>query len=93
MTGPITWEAVISLVGLVAVVSTLWWRFSSNVSNVDKDLQQHKLHVAQTYATKNGVAEQMTDIKAAIAEVGRGVNGVNERLDRVIEARPSRRQS
>lgn len=47
------------------------------------------LHVAETYVTKAGMTEQTTQIMRAIHDVGNDVRQLNERIDRMIERRPT----
>lgn len=50
-----------------------------------QELSEHKLHVAETYATKQGMQEQTGQIMRAIESVGHRIDGMNERLDRAFE--------
>lgn len=92
------------LVMLIGAIGSVYWKFGGAVGKVRDDLSAHKLHVAETYATKAGTSEQMLALGDAVKAVGdrveRGLDGVNkrfdgmnERLDRVIEAnhKPVRR--
>lgn len=56
-----------------------------------QELADHKLHTAETYVTKAGMQEQTAQIMRAIEGVGNRIDGLNERLDRLYEARPTRR--
>lgn len=58
-------------------------------------LSEHKLHVAQTYVSREGLREQMEPLFAAVKDVGGQVRHMNERLDRVIDGStaPPRRAS
>lgn len=78
----------------------IWWRIETKVgtasAKADKaveELAAHKLHVAETYATKAGMQEQTTQIMRAIESVGNRIDGLNERLDRAFEQRTTRRTS
>lgn len=92
-----TWEALSGLVAFLAILGGAWWRWSGMIGAVKDDLQNHKLHVSETYATKASVAEQTLTLTKAINDVGERVekrlDGMNDRLDRVIEAnhKPVRR--
>lgn len=55
------------------------------------ELASHKLHAAETFATKAGMQEQTAQIMRAIESVGNRLDGVHERLDRLYESPPSRR--
>lgn len=57
-----------------------------------QELADHKLHTAETYVTKAGMQEQTSQILRSIEGVGNRIDGLNERLDRLYEARPSTRR-
>jgi hypothetical protein len=54
------------------------------------DLSKYQLHVAETYASKDGVTRQFELVGKSIAELGERIEtrliGTNERLDRLYEA-------
>jgi hypothetical protein len=54
------------------------------------DLAVYKIHVAENYANKDGVTRQFDAVSKSITEFGdrmeKRLDGMNERLDRVIEA-------
>lgn len=56
-----------------------------------QELADHRLHTAETYVTKAGMQEQTSQIMRAIEGVGNRIDGLNERLDRLYEARPTGR--
>ena len=60
---------------------------------VARDLAAHKLHAAETFATKAGMAEQTAQLLRAIEGVGNRIDGVHERLDRLYEAQPPARRT
>lgn len=78
-----------------------WWRYIEGkigsaqraAEKASSDLAAHKLHVAETCATKAGMQEQTTQIMRAIESVGNRIDGLNERLDRAFEQRTARRTS
>ncbi|QPB21756.1 hypothetical protein [Rhizobium sp. 007] len=49
------------------------------------DLAAHKLHAAETFATKAGMQEQTAQLLRAIEGVGNRIDGLHERLDRAFE--------
>ncbi|MBB6304694.1 hypothetical protein [Rhizobium leucaenae] len=49
------------------------------------DLAEHKLHAAETFATKAGMQEQTAQLLRAIEGVGNRIDGLHERLDRAFE--------
>jgi hypothetical protein len=55
-------------------------------SNARIDLAAHKLHCSETFATKQGMHEQTSQLLRAIESVGNRIEGMNERLDRAFEA-------
>lgn len=61
--------------------------------SVARDLAAHKLHTAEIYVTKAGMQEQTSQILRSIEGVGNRIDGLNERLDRLYEARPAGRAS
>ena len=86
------------LVGLVGLILTIWWKVEGKIekagAKADKassDLAAHKLHAAETFATKAGMQEQTAQIMRAIEGVGNRIDGVHERLDRLYESPPARR--
>ena len=54
------------------------------------ELAEYKTHIAEVYATKDGMQRQTDSLLRAIESVGNRIDGLNERLDRVFEASPSR---
>ena len=86
------------LVGLAGLILTIWWKVEGKIDRAkeaaDKassDLAAHKLHAAETFATKAGMQEQTAQIMRAIEGVGNRIDGVHERLDRLYESPPARR--
>jgi hypothetical protein len=61
--------------------------------SVARDLAAHKLHAAETFATKQGMQEQTSQMLRAIEGVASRIDGVHERLDRMYEARPAGRST
>lgn len=59
------------------------------------DLAEYKTHVAENFATKDGMQRQTDSLLRAIESIGSRIDGLNERLDRAFEARAtsSRRAS
>lgn len=54
------------------------------------EISEHKIHSAETFATKDGMQRQTDQLLKAIESVAVRINGLNERLDRVFES-PRRR--
>jgi hypothetical protein len=57
------------------------------------DLAEYKTHVAETYATKDGMQRQTDQLLRAIESVASRIDGLSERLDSIIMQRPSSRRS
>lgn len=88
----ITAELVSFILMVIGAISAVWWRVEGKVKvaedkagKVADDLAAHKLHAAETFATKAGMQEQTTQIMRAIEGVGNRIDGVHERLDRMYE--------
>jgi hypothetical protein len=60
------------------------------LDGVDKDLSDHKLHVAEHYVSKQGHRESTEMLLSAITEVKSAIDGTNQRIDRMFEAKPRR---
>lgn len=62
---------------------------------VDKSLSDYKLHVSETYVSKNDMREALEPVMDSIKGVRAAVDTVNNRLDRAIDtqrhATPTRR--
>lgn len=94
--GAIAW-----LVRLEGRVNTNTQRHSDAATKVEavhslailngKQLSDYKLHVAETYVTKQGMSEQTDRIMKAINDVGNRVDGLGSRLDRFYENQPPAR--
>lgn len=70
----------------------IWWRIEGKAkaaedkaNKVAEDLAEFKLRVSETYATKQGMQEQTTQLLRAIEGVGNRIDGLHERLDRAFE--------
>nr|WP_280518847.1 hypothetical protein [Shinella curvata] len=57
---------------------------------VARDLAAHKLHAAETFATKQGMQEQTGQMLRAIEGVASRIDGISERLDNILLQRPAR---
>ena len=71
---------------------TIWWRIEAKTkaaedkaAKVVEDLADFKLRVSETYATKQGMQEQTSQLLRAIEGVGNRIDGLHERLDRAFE--------
>jgi hypothetical protein len=63
----------------------------------ERELQDYKQHVAETYASKEGVSVQIGRLETAVNGIATKVEDsshrITERIDRLLEARPSPRRS
>jgi hypothetical protein len=91
---PITWEIIAAFITVFGVISGIWWRVEGMIRKNTDDLAAHKLHTAEAYVTKQGMAEQTDRIMKAINDVGTRVetrvDGLGARLDRFYETQPTR---
>ncbi|WP_156367064.1 hypothetical protein [Bosea thiooxidans] len=60
---------------------------STKVEMVQGALTELRVHVAETDVSKSGLREQVGQVMDLLRDVQNDVGSVNERLDRVIEAR------
>lgn len=84
--------------GLAGLVSGAFWRMWGLIKDAggkgetaQRELLDHKLHVAETYVTKAGMSEQTAQIMKAIDNVGAKVDSTNVRLDGFLQPRPRSR--
>ncbi len=98
MSGAITWEQVLFFIGLLGTVAGVWWRIEGKTKEAAakgekaiEDLAAHRLHCSEVFATKQGMHEQTAQLLRAIEGVGGRIDGVHERLDRVLERTATRR--
>lgn len=70
---------------------------SASALQTEKHLSEYKTHVAETYVTKSGMAEQTDRIMKAINDVGTRVetrvDGLGARLDNFYQSQPQRAQA
>ncbi|WP_245272478.1 hypothetical protein [Mesorhizobium sp. LSHC414A00] len=88
------------IVMLLGAVSAAFWRMWGLIKDAgekgeeaQRSLAAHKLHAAETFATKAGMQEQTAQLLRAIEGVGNRIDGLHERLDRAFERTPVRRAS
>lgn len=96
----ITWEFLGTLAGLAFGIETLRRHHNNKIEKIVEKQQQHELYCAQTFATKAENNAHYENVFSAIKAVGdrmdQRLDGVTERLDRVIESnshKPSSRRS
>jgi len=80
------------LVALRAEAQALASTATAMASLAREELAAHRLHVAETFATKAGLQEQTGQLLRAIEGVGNRIDGMNERLDRAFESQAPRRR-
>lgn len=88
---------MLALAGFLLTVTisggTALWKLWSMIGDSRAELAAYKLHVAETYVTKAGLSEQTAQMMKAIDGIGDRIDGLNQRMDRFIEAahKPQRR--
>lgn len=82
---------------IFAALSGVFWKMYDLIQKAGEkgekaqgDLAAHKLHAAETFATKTGMQEQTAQLLRAIESVGNRIDGLHERLDRAFERPPTR---
>lgn len=81
----ITAELVYLLLAVCGALGGIYWKWGGMIGKVRDDLAAHKLHVAETYVSKQGHRESTDLLMGAITEVKAALDGTNQRLDRVFE--------
>lgn len=81
------------MVALVSFVSGVWWRIEGMSRKNTDDLSAHKLSVAENYVTKTGMRESTEQIMGAIGGLRDSLNHISERMDRLMDQRPSGRRA
>lgn len=83
---------------IFAALSGVFWKMYDLIQKAaekgeqaQRDLAAHKLHAAETFATKQGMQEQTTQLLRAIEGVVGRIDGLSERLDNIILQRPTGR--
>jgi ribonuclease HII len=73
MSGVVTWDVVSTVVGaLVLAASVMGWvvsRFAARDKKIEElreSLNKHKLHAAETYATKAGLTESLERVHTSV---------------------------
>lgn len=77
---------------IFAALSGVFWKMYDMIQKAgekgeeaQRGLAAHKLHVAETYITKQGMRETTEQIMDAISGVKTAVDGLTLRVDRVVE--------
>ena len=85
------WKFVGNRIDKVAEASTIAnGAVRIELDRTKEDLADHKLHVAQTYTTKAGMAEQTAQIMKALDGVSNKIDYTNQRLDAWTSPRATR---
>jgi len=100
VTGPEIMAVVGFIVMLFGAIFGIWKYLDGKLTSARKetesiarDLAAHKLHAAETFATKQGMQEQTSQMLRAIEGVASRIDGISERLDNILLQRPSTRRS
>lgn len=91
-----TGAEIMAVVGFMVMLAGAGWRVWARVeakvkvaedraSKVADDLAAHKLHVAESYITKQGMRETTEQIMDAIHGVKQAVDHMTVRVDRIVE--------
>lgn len=62
-----------------------------SLSETQRELSAHKLHVAETFVTKQGMSEQTAQIMAAINGVSGKLDHLGGRIDALYSSKPASR--
>lgn len=88
MTGAITWEAISwGLGAIIAIGTMIGWGLKllslrdKRIDELSRDLQDHKLHAANHYATKDGLTVALAAMQSSIDRLVERVDGL---LDNII---------
>lgn len=95
MTGGEIMAVVVFGLTLFGAVTTAFWRMWGLIKDAggkgetaQRELLDHKLHVAETYVTKAGLSEQTASLMKAIDSVGAKIDYTNGRLDAFMQPKP-----
>lgn len=78
----------------------LWWRVEARIESaktraelVAKELAVYQRHVAETYVTKDGLREQISQVMSGISDLKQSVGHVANRVDSLVDqqTQPTRR--
>lgn len=90
---PITTEFVIFVIAVIGAIAGAWFRFEARIEKAraetadnKADLARYKLHVAETYITKEGMREQMGSVLSGINDLKNITEIINQRIDRLFDA-------
>jgi hypothetical protein len=93
MTGNEIMGAIGFFVMLITAISGVWWRIEGKVKvaadradTAHEKLADHKLHVAETYVSKQGLREAVEPIMDAIQGVKGAVDHLGGRIDGIYHS-------
>lgn len=58
-----------------------------------KSIAEFRTHVAENYVTNRGLKDAFEPIVSSVLDVKRSLDGLNGRIDRIVDGRPTRRSS
>ena len=80
------------LFAIASAILLVWWRLqnqiTTNQSHAKDDLAAYKLHVAESFVTKQGLNEQTDRLMRAIEGLGVKIDRTNERMDQAFMPAP-----
>ena len=91
MSGPITWEQIVGLLSIAAVVASVWWFLQRQITEGTKELDRYKLHVAESYVTKVGLKEIKDELLGAVTGIRDDVRHLATRIDNMHELQSTKR--
>ena len=91
MESVVTWQSIITVIGVIGAILTLYVRISAviearekalegDIRAVRNELQNYKTHIAETYITSDALSQSMSRIEQSIERLTR-------RLDQVISSK------
>lgn len=84
----ITWEIVSAMLVVLGALSGVWWRVEGMIRKNTDDLAAYRTHVAESYVTKSGMAEQTAQIMSAINGVSGKLDHLTGRIDALYAPKP-----
>ncbi|WP_210384319.1 hypothetical protein [Rhizobium lusitanum] len=63
------------------------------ISESKEAVSEYKTHIAETYVTKAGMQEQTSQLLRALEGIGKRIDGLNDRLDRIYDGPATTRRS
>ena len=88
--------------GLAVIVALagLWFRVENRIESakqkaelVAKELAVYQRHVAETYVTKDGLREQISQVMSGISDLKQSVGHVANRVDSLVDQQSPTRRS